>query len=137
MPRRSTSGFHRLGRYCLHQARSQTLGIRRVVRGVSCILPRTGCEAILHMNDSFSELTYFPVWPLRIDSNGVQCNCLAGSSPETLRDTMIPLVVRRGGPNRYRRARCGGGVKRDGGLSFLTRCLAGTPDKASDRPHFH
>ena len=64
MPGRSTSGFHRPGTQCLHQARS-------AVGCSACRLLKNIHEADLHMDDSFNELFYFPVWPLPETAMGV------------------------------------------------------------------
>ena len=42
---RSTSGFHRPGRRCAHQARSAVRCRASRLRGGSCLLRRTACEA--------------------------------------------------------------------------------------------
>ena len=65
---------------------------------MSCILLlvlRPACEADLHMDDSFNELTKFPIWPLPETAMGVLCNSLLGTLPKTPRDTIIPLVRRK------------------------------------------
>ena len=49
---------------CLHQARSAVTCSANRVKGELYILPRTACETDLHMDDTFNELIYFPVWPL-------------------------------------------------------------------------
>ena len=82
MPGRSTSGFHRPGRHCLHQARS----------AVRCSASRMKGE--LHPTKSrlfggfpckwmtaSGELICYLVWSLPETAMGLLCNCLVGALP--------------------------------------------------------
>ena len=78
---RSTSGFHRPRRHCLHRARIAVRCSASRMTGASFILLRTACEADLHVGDSFNELMQFPAWPLSETAMEVLCNCSLGALP--------------------------------------------------------
>ena len=84
LPGRSTSGFHRLGRQCFHQARSSVR--RSVTRMKGELRPSKNrlCGGTLSTRVGRTGLIYFSVWPLPEKTRGVLCDCLVGTLPYTL-----------------------------------------------------
>ena len=81
-PGRSTSGFHRIGRPCLHQARSAKRCWASRMKGELHPTKNSflGGRSCIWMTAS-NALIYFLVWPLPETAMGIPCNCLVGALP--------------------------------------------------------